>query len=272
MRLRIPILKSVRTLARIGILAGIVPGLCACYDSGFGNPEPENQTLPVTISIAQLKRQFTGKPFTLGDDFSITGTVTSSDKAGNFYRTICIEQERAAIELMAGIDQLHNIFPVGCSVTLHLDGLTVARRLGVIQIGNSPEPGSGYDTDYIGSRAALEKIIIRNSGLLCETVPARLSIPELSAEFCGTLVRIDNLQYSPEEPEESSEPGVWNGYRRFLDPDGLAIYSYVRSYADFASEPVPQGRVALIGILQREESAAGRYLIKLRDENDCVSR
>lgn len=265
---------------RLAWLPLVLEGFTACYDSGFGEPQDIDRTEPVTLSIAQLKKQFLGTPFVIDGDFSVTGYVTSSDRAGNFYRTICIEENQSAIELMAGIDQLHNDFPVGCSVTLHLDGLTVAERLGVLQIGNAPEPGSGYDTDYIASKAALDKILFRNSEKIREVVPAHRSIPELTPELCGSLVRIDNLRYVSEEVDEgeglngemTEEVGeaCWSGYGQFIDPEGNTIYSYVRSYADFATEAIPQGEVSLVGILQYENSANGRYLIKLRDENDCL--
>ena len=254
-------------MARLPVLILLGGGLlCGCYDSRFGSPERDDTVEPVTSSIAELRKRFLGTPFVVNSDISVNGRVVSSDQAGNFYRSICIEKEQAALEILTGIDQSHNLFPVGCSVTLRLKGLTVAEKFGVLQVGAQPQSGSGYDVDYIGSLPALEKCLVRNSEELVDPQPARLTIPELDPLLCGTLVRIDNLQYTPESETESG----WSGYRKFVDPDGCAIHSYVRDYADFADREIPEMVISLIGILQYDNSGEGRFLLKLRDETDCL--
>lgn len=80
--------------------------------------------------------------------------------------------------------------------------------------------------------------------------------------MCGTLVRIEELRYEPEE----LAPSQWAGYKRFTDAEGREIRTYVRTYADFAEEEVPVGAVTLTGILQLDGK---EYILKLRDENDC---
>lgn len=60
-------------------------------------------------------------------------------------------------------------------------------------------------------------------------------------------------------------------YKRFTDAGGAEIYTYVRNYAGFAGEEVPAGKsCSLTGILQYDDAGKGRYLLKLRDENDCM--
>lgn len=254
-----------RTLAALPFfLAGAC--MTACYDSGFGTPGQTENAEPVSETIANIKSRYLGVPFAITSDISVRGTVTSSDAAENFYRTICIEENNAALEIMAGIDRLHNDFPVGCRVTLRLQGLTLAESRGVLQVGNPPAPGSGYDTDYIGSKAALDNVLSRDSETICPIDPARLLIPELSPERCGTLVRIDRLRYLPEEITAAA----WAGYKQFSDEAGNTIYTYVRTYAAFAGKEVPTETVALVGILQYDEAGEGRYILKLRDENDCI--
>lgn len=150
-------------------------------------------------------------------------------------------------------------------MTLRLEGLAVGESRGVLQAGRLPDPGSGYATDYIGSKPALDAALIRHGETLRELEPARLRIAELTPERCGTLVRIDRLIYRPEDLSGST----WSGYKRFADDEGAEIYTYVRTYARFADEEVPAGQVSLTGILQHDETGGGRYILKLRDETDC---
>ena len=70
-------------------------------------------------------------------------------------------------------------------------------------------------------------------------------------------------------PEDLSA-ATWAGYKRFTDADGNAVYTYVRRYARFADAEVPAGTVSLTGILQYDAAGDGRYILKLRDENDCT--
>lgn len=261
------------TLGRIfvrAILAGTTASVAAgCYDSHFGLPKPSDEVVTVSETLAGVRRLYAGRPFVVEADIVASGIVTSSDQAGNFYRTLCIEQDRCAVEIMAGIDGLHNDYPPGCRVTIRLKGLTMAESRGVLQLGTEPEPGSGFDTDYIGSRAALDRVLSRNSEVVTAPQPALMNIADLTTDRCGSLVRIAGLRYQPGNTEDLTERITWSGYRRFEDRNGLTIDTYVRSYASFAEMELPTQWVTLTGILQYDDSAEGRFLLKLRDENDC---
>ncbi|CDD25398.1 putative lipoprotein [Alistipes sp. CAG:29] len=237
-----------------------------CYDSRFGERGDDATPEPVTATIRQLREKFAGTTFPVTGDIVVSGRVTTSDYAENFYRTFCIEEDGAGIEVMAGIDHLHNDFPEGCHVTLRLRGLALGESHGVLQAGRMPAAGSGFTTDYIGSKAALDAAVTRNGEALEPIAPTLLSPGELTPERCGTLVRIGALGYTPED----LTPGTWAGYKRFTDDTGAAVYTYVRSYARFADDEVPVGRCTLTGILQYDATGEGRYILKLRDENDCT--
>lgn len=262
--------NSLRQTAVRGFALAAALVATGCYDSRFGMPERSEPALPVTETLAGLHARFVGEPFVVTKEVVVSGTVTTSDQAGNFYRTLCIEEERSAVEIMAGIDGLHNDYPPGCRVTLRLKGLTLAENRGVLQIGSAPEAGSGFETDYIGSRAALGRVLLRNSETRLPLQPARTGIADLSPERCGSLVRIENLRLLPDRDSDASESVVWSGYRQFVDKQGNTIYTYVRSYASFAGHQVPTAEVALVGILQYDNAGEGRYLLKMRDENDCI--
>ncbi len=239
-----------------------------CGDSRFGEPAGDGEPQPLTTTIARVCRTFTGEATLITGDLRVAGRVTTSDRAENFYRTFCIEEEGAAIEVMAGLDHLHNDFPEGALVQLSLKGFTLGRYRGVLQLGRMPAAENGFATDFIGSsRAALDRAVVRIEGALAPVEPAVRRIDELTAAMCGTLVRVDGLRYAPEEVE----PGTsWAGYRRFEDDRGAEIFTFVRAYARFAEEEMPAGRCSLQGILQYDERGEERYIIKLRDEEDCM--
>ena len=233
-----------RPIPFFGAVAALL--LTGCYDSRFGEPDDDGEGKPATETIAALRDRYAGTPFTVTGDIVVTGRVASCDRAENFYRTLCICDAEAGLEVMAGIDHLHNDFPIGSRVTLSLRGLAVAESRGVLQAGRPPA--------------------VRSGEALAAPSPAPLAIPALTESRCGTLVRIDGVRYTPEDLSAAT----WAGYKRFTDADGNAVYTYVRRYARFADAEVPAGTVSLTGILQYDAAGDGRYILKLRDENDCT--
>ena len=120
-----------------------------CYDAPYEEPDEGAQPPRHTETIATLRKRYPGKTLLLEGDIIVEGIVTSSDEGRNFYRSFCIEEEGAGIEIMAGIDQLHNDYPVGCRVSLSLKGMALGESRGVLQIGRMPAPESGYATSEL---------------------------------------------------------------------------------------------------------------------------
>ena len=133
----------------------LLPLLCVallaagCYDSRFGERGDDATPEPVTATIRQLREKFAGTTFPVTGDIVVSGRVTTSDYDENFYRTFCIEEDGAGIEVMAGIDHLHNDFPEGCQVTLRLRGLALgeSRRKRFRDRLHRVESGAGRSGD-----------------------------------------------------------------------------------------------------------------------------
>lgn len=251
--------------ALLFIFAWTVSG---CYDNAGTPPPSDGSALLPNLSIADLVVQCGDHPYRIVQDIVIAGCVTSTDKSGNFYRSVILQDGEAAVELMAGLSDLYRIYPPGYRVSIQLRGLAICRRYGVVQVGQMPSAGD-YAVEYIGSRALLDHSVERGPiGVPPE--PRTLSIPALTPDRCGTLVRIENLTLMP--PEEDSTERSWKGYRQFTDTEGNTITTYTSDFARYADAEIPIGAVSLMGILQYGNAGAtGKsYMIKMRDENDCL--
>ena len=236
-----------------------------CYDS-FDTPLPNSNKPSTTITIAELKRLYSGTVYDIESDIIIKGRVTSSDGDGNFNRTFTIEQSGEGIEIMAGIYDLWRIYPTGCTITINMKGLSISEAFGLIQIGTCPKTPSGYDLDYLGSRVKLDKHITRIDQI-AEVEPSLTTLPKLNKSMFGSLVSIDKVTFSPENLENIS----WEGYKRFVDGDGNHVWTYVRKYSSFANETIPLQPLSLTGILQSSSigGESERFIIKPRYETDC---
>lgn len=240
------------------------------------------------LSLSALRELWGGESFEVEEPLVVGGVVTSSDLAGNFYRTFTIEDETGAAEIMAGLYNLYNCYPVGCRLCVKLEGCGVGVERGVVQIGLMPETYSNYAADYFYSKVLLDGHIVR-SGEMVELLPTKVECKDLTEKMCGQLMRIEGLQLLPEledenkdeaDVEEGVEEGVeeptivtWEGYRAFADSAGRVVYIYTSQYATFAAEPVPTEPCDITGILQRGTIAGVEgecFILKMRSEDDCT--
>lgn len=238
---------------------------CGCYDR-FDNPQHDSDAQSAGIDIADLHGLWFGSCITVNDDIKVGGRVTSSDKAGNFYRTFTICDDTGGLEILAGPTDLHNRYPVGCYVSLSLKGCAIDENYGVLQVG-LPAAAYNYTTlNYMQSEVIIDRHIFRNDDIKEISIPV-LGCTELDRSLCGCPVTVAGVSYTGSE-----NGGVWSGYVRFEDADGNAVYTSTSSYADFADNPIPAGKVSVTGILQfgtvsREEGE--HFILKMRDEGDC---
>ena len=155
------------------LLLSVLPLANGCYDSHFGQTgEAPGEGSP-NASLADIRARFTGQPVVVEGDIRVAGRVTTSDRAGNFYRTLCIEDAGAALEVMVGLDHLHNDYPPGSLLLVRLRGLTLGEQFGVLQAGGPAEPGSGYATGFLGSKAAAGLVAGPEAARRCGSRTAR---------------------------------------------------------------------------------------------------
>lgn len=256
-----------RSTSRLRLLVTTILLFLQACEKGYDTPASHGEEWVVTTTLAELRSRFAGQSVTIEEELIVSGRVTSSDRAGNFYRSLTIEAGEAAAELMLGLDHLHNDYPIGTKLYVRLQGLTIGSERGVLQIGRKADPSSGYAVDYLSSKAAVDRHIARSSDPIAEPMALDCTIERLSPEMAGRLVRIEGLRYlSDEEPQ----PATWSGEHTFSDHNDHLVYTFVRRYADFANRLIPTDITSITGILQYATAQDGslRYQIKPRDEAD----
>lgn len=250
-------------VVRLFLLTLWFAGCATGYD-----PEPPGDLLPSSpnLTIQALHDLYRNEPLSIREPLVIQGVVTSSDQAGNFYRTLLIEQEGYALEILAGVDHLHSRYPIGSRLALRLEGLTLDKSRGLLQAGRKAPDYAYEEVTYLESPVLLDQHLFR-LGMEATPEASIRTIPTLRPEACGTLVEVANLHYAPLEEEEA----VWSGYRRFEDPHGNVLHAYTSDYARFFGQTIPTQEISLRGILQHLESGPhSGFLIKMRDEDDMI--
>ena len=234
-------------------------------------PEFPDLTAYPNTDIADLYGYFQANAV-VSQELVIAGRVTSSDRAGNFYNTFFIDDGTGAVEVMAGMYDLHAVYHPGQRVVVSLKGLAVARSSGVMQIGLPPEPGSGFATGYFYHPAVIRDYVSAERDIE-QVTPIGTTVAELNAGMCGRLVRIEGLTVDANSAAETwavTKPKPATGYVKFRTSPVDSVTVATSGYASFAPMPVPDAAVALTGILLYGKGGGPKdhYLLKLRDEKD----
>ena len=232
---------------------------CGCGYDRFGDMQhADNQGVDANIGIKQLHLWYDGsdKIRHVYDDFVISGYVTAEDKSDNFYRTFIIQEQGSAIEIKAGIYDLHTVFPRGSRVSISIKNLDIWLYNGVLQLGCE----RNGEFDYIAVRYIQGEYFWPLDDRQ-EVSPCKVLITELTEDMCGNLVSIDGLQIV--------DPGqtTWVGERTFRDSNDNEIVVETSSYASFGTEKIPDGKLRITGILIKKPT---RYVLKIRDLNDVI--
>ena len=168
---------------------------CGCRDR-FDVPDTPADAPAANITIASLHAFLHAETVVVREELTVSGTVVSSDEAGNFYRTLVLDDGTGGAELRIAEYNLYTICPPGCRLTVSLRGCALGERNGVLQIGLPPDAYSPYPTGYISSRVLLERLL-HPTGERQEPVATPCEIARLGTASCGRLVRIDALRFRP---------------------------------------------------------------------------
>ncbi|MFR9602371.1 MAG: DUF5689 domain-containing protein [Rikenellaceae bacterium] len=245
--------------------------LGSCYDSFEGSSNLDGSDAPLAnITIERLCAMLESDMLLIYDDMVVRGSVTSTDRNGNFYKTFVIEEDGYGLEIMEGLYDSYARHDVGSVVSVKLQGLALSTYRGVHQVGVESVEGSYYTLDYLSAEAVIDQHIF-NTYTYAEVEPYVVNFEDLSEAMCGRLVCLESLIHVPTEGD--TQPYTWGSYQQFVDNSGNSIWVYTSDYANFSLLEIPQQSVALSGILQYGSISGvsgDQYMLEMRGVDDCV--
>lgn len=264
-------------MLKIELLTLLLLVSAGCYRPA-DTPILTNSTTPPTLSISEFRDHYVGSGCTyIADKIVMQGRVISSDRCENFYRTLLIDDGTAAVELLTGLYNTHADYPEGLRVALHVEGLAADYSRGVLQIGRKSPTYSPYPLDYLASSVAMDNVVERSLDI-DPISPITSKISSLNSSMYGRLVRIDSLRLIDASSIDTLRgddlrDARWYGYALFRDKQGDSIVVYTSDYATYADNSIPQGYVAIQGIVQAslasDHYAASLPQLKMRYAEDC---
>ena len=204
-------------------------GACQEWEPVFdSNPKADASFVPVTradmeamgdsISIAAMLDRYeigTATPVTIYDDLWISGLVSSSDKSGNIYKSIYIQDPTGGVEIKIGRYSLYNEYEPGQRVYVYMRGLTLgmygfdaSKGNGMVQVGlydplYDTDKVRGYETSYMELQQIVDRHVFRGvPGPAVEPVVLEASqLPGTAGtvstcKYIGQLVTVKNLVFN----------------------------------------------------------------------------
>ena len=242
-------------------------------DDNFSTPTVncEDPLVIVTNTIAQVKEMYTfGAPTVIDTDVIIEGYVVSSDKSGNIYKTISIqdlpENPTSAIKIAIDETNLYTKYNVGRKIYVKLNGLAVGYSYGSIQIGKELDGEldriSAYEIDNHIVRSCEESVI----------VPKKVTISSLNKDMLEMLIEIENVQFKTNLLGQSyanvdNTETVDRILESFTNNCMLANEVIVRNsgFSKFKNELLPEGNGSIVAVFSNYYND---YQLYLRDTDD----
>ncbi|MFZ3272928.1 MAG: DUF5689 domain-containing protein [Lutibacter sp.] len=263
--------KNTRILL-ISIVVTITFSTCV-KDADFETPNVDctEPLLTATTTIQQVKEMYTfGGAKIIETDIILEGYVVSSDKSGNIYKSISIqdkpENPTAAIKISINQTNIYTKYNVGRKIYVKLKGLAVGYSFGSVQIGVATGDGLA---GILGSE--LDKYIVRSCEV-AEIIPKKVAIADLNKSMLEMLIEIENVQFKSSEIGQAygnaDNTATVNRVLQSVDNSCNFLDEVIlrnSGFASFKNNMLPEGKGSVVAIFSNYYDDFQLYL---RDTDD----
>ncbi|MCQ2280229.1 MAG: DUF5689 domain-containing protein [Bacteroidales bacterium] len=178
----------------------------------------------------------------------ISGTVTSSDKDGNCYKYITIQDETGGIMIKIDDSSLDPKYSIGQRVYVECGDMVIG------DYRKNKQLGFWVDGAMAGIASSQEDLYIFRDGVCGEEPEAVVvtSRGEIDGSLCNRLVKLQNVHFEDGGQAPYCDPGA-NTSRNIKfegeSDNNSNLVLRTSSYATFANEILPEGNGDIYGIL-----------------------
>lgn len=215
---------------------------------------PPLRTLPVgsVFNVKQLRgwyaNEFSFLPHTFSGDSSVYAVVTADEVNGNLYKNVFVQDDSAAIQLRL---QNSGGLYVGDRIRIYLKGTVLSSYNGMLQLDS-------VDVD---------NNIVKQQTLVPIT-PLDVSVTDVTPAIQGQLVRLNEVEFIDSEAASMtwSDPvGQTTQNRTLKDCSGNTVIVRTSGYANFAGQPLPQGKGSLVAVVGQFGSTMQLYVRRMNE-------
>lgn len=249
----------------------------SCMKGDWDAPSPEdgmasygNQDIKATNlkTIAEVKELYANEINNnslaqITQPMQIQGIVTGNDVGGNIYNSLYIQDNTGAIAISIGQGGLYGAFSVGQTVLVELNGLYIGGYGKQPQIGTTyTNPNKEGATPQVGRMTRYAwgehyKLVPSIDGLIVNPLEVKYNLNSLDiAKDCGKLITLKGVELGEADgkavfaPSDGSVTLTANCANRTIKGVSNVVLR-TSTYADFAKQPLPTGRVDITGVASR---------------------
>lgn len=229
--------------------------------------EPEYTGPSANITISELRTQNAAAtqdvPIIITQDQVLKAVITGNDESGNIFKKIYLQDETGAIEMEVDQSSVYNYYPVGQTVYVDLNGLSISVYGDEQQLGH-PE-GYLFRTPWEDFEKHVSKDGWANPENAKPVVIDDISTINAAPDnYKFKLVQFTGVTF------QNGGKGIFapeDGYgeENITDSHGNTIMIRTSNYASFAGNKLPEGKGNVTGILGRFK---GTWQLTLRTAND----
>ena len=265
--------NNTSTQKTAGFLLLIFLFISCVKDGDFETPKVDctEPQLTATTTIQQVKEMYTfGGAKIIETDLIIEGYVVSSDKSGNIYKSVSIqdkpENPTAAIKISINQTNIYTRYNVGRKIYVKLKGLAVGYSFGSVQIGIAA--GDGLEGIL---PSELDKYIVRSCEV-AEIIPKKVAIEDLNKDMLEMLIEIENVQFKLGDLGKSygnaDNTATVNRVLESVDNSCNFLDEVIlrnSGFASFKNNMLPEGKGSIVAIFSNYYDDFQLYL---RDTDD----
>lgn len=287
-------LTTMKTKKYILFALAVLGLTTSCMKGDWDAPSPEdgmasygNQDIKATNlkTIAEVKAlyatEINGNSLAqVTQSMQIQGIVTGNDVGGNIYNSLYIQDNTGAIAISIGQGGLYGPFSVGQCVLIELKGLYVGGYGKQPQIGTTyTNPNKENATPQVGRMTRYTwqehyKLLPAVDGLTVNPVEVKFNLNSLDiANDCAKLITLKGVTLAEADgkavfaPSDGSVTLTANCANRIIK--GVSdVVLRTSTYADFAKQTLPTGRVDITGVASRYNDT---WQFLMRDIKDIQS-
>lgn len=271
-------------------IALVLGALClgSCMDEDwkapdFGDNPPYGNNEIVAdkaaqTTIAELKANYASVITSNGyklieDDLQLHAVVNGNDQGGNLYKQISIQDETGGIIVGINATDLYAFMPVGQKIVINLKGLYIGGYGKMAQLGAEYNGSMGrMDHNVWKNNVRLVGDVADNVEMTAKADTVAFSNTDDKNTLVGRIVKLSNVEISGEgtqtlAPEDGSVRLTSNCANRDIKGAGSSIILRTSTYSDFASRPIPTGKVDIYGVCTHYN---GTWQILMRTNSDLV--
>ncbi len=271
-----------RNLLTLIILVGVLITSCVKSDE-FDLPEVTTTDPGITANTTfkAVKERFEQEgemaTFNETEPLYIEGYVISSDKAGNFYKHIIIQNKtdessdatypRMGLRIDLNTTSLYEKYELGRKVYIKLNELSIGMSHGVLVIGKSTNGKISQIPAYL-----VDDVVIRSTEITTIT-PKATTVSTLIENDINTLIQLTDMQFTS---ANLSQTYAGESHDRFSGDrniescvDGSSMLLSTSTFSDFKSVTLAQGNGTITAVLSKDFSGKNTIVL-IRDRDDIV--